>query len=128
MSNRLNCVSRSLLVALAAIAVVFVLLRPACALWNSHHSGAGAPLAGAFSMDGSHASGESSTQCCATVSDPSLGAVLHVANEVLDGSTAAAVPFAVFTGTALLGRQLLRLRAPPPHPRSYYVRSARILR
>ena len=122
------CLSRGLLVALAAITVMFVLLRPACALWNSHHSGAGAPLAAGFPVDGSHASGEPSAQCCATVSDPSLGAVLHAANDVLDGSTATVASFAVFAGSALLGRALQRLRAPPPNPRSYYVRSARILR
>lgn len=72
--------------------------------------------------------GGASVQCCASVSDPGFGAVLNAVAQVLEESSVSAVSFAVVTSNALLAARVHRLRAPPPNPYSYYVRSARILR
>ena len=126
MLNRLAWRTPSFLVALAAIAVTFVLLRPACVLWSSHHSAAsGAAAAYSIGMPGDHGS---SVQCCASASDPGFGVLLNALAQALEQSPAGAVSYAVVVGRALLDSQAHRLRSPPPHPYSYYVRSARLLR
>jgi hypothetical protein len=127
MWNRLSGRSRSFFVALAAIAVSFVLLRPACALWSSHDSGAGAAAAASsIGMPQDH--GGSSVQCCASVSEPNIGAVLNAVAQALEDLPGGPVASALVVGHALPSAYAHRLWAPPPNPRSYYVRSARILR
>jgi len=130
MWNRLPPVSRSLFVALAAIAVALVLLRPACGLWSSHHLGAGASVAGALAAGTPDENSDTSAQCCVSVSDPNLTAPLQAAPGGLQASQgfAAVAFFTILAIATTLARQLQRLRAPPRSPQSYYLRSARILR
>jgi len=127
MWNRLSWRSHGFFVALAAIAVAFVLLRPACALGSWHRSAASAATT-AYSIGVPHDHGGSSVQCCASVSEPNFGAVLNAGAQALEEASAGIVLSALAVGSALLGAHAHRLRAPPPIPRSYYVRSARLLR
>lgn len=130
MWNRLLSVGRNLFLALAAIAVALVLLRPACGLWSAHHLGVGAPVAGVHAVGAPEENGDGSAQCCTSVSDPNWAVPMQAAAGGLHTSQgfAAAAFFTVLATSLTLARQLQRLRAPPDSPKSYYLRSARILR
>jgi hypothetical protein len=123
-------VRRSAFVALAAVALIAVLLRPVCHLWFAP-VGAGAAAFGvaALSVPIEHG-GESATQCCANVSDAHQIAPLQVVSSGVgaSGEVAPAALLAIVTGIAILTRQLRWLRVPPRRPQSFYLRSARILR
>lgn len=117
--------------ALAAIALLAVLLRPACGLWFAH-VGAGTAAAAAtlaanapFEHDGDLA-----VQCCASVSDAQPIAPLQAVSggvQAFAGVGPAAL-VTIVTSSAILARQLRWLRAPPRRPPSFYLRSARVLR
>lgn len=111
--------------ALAAMALAFVLLRPVCELWFGHANLGGAAF-GTASVPGA----DHQAQCCSSVSDGNLTASLTAALGGAERSPgfAAAAPLAFVFGIPVLARQLHSLRAPPPGPSSYYLRSARILR
>jgi hypothetical protein len=123
---------RGILVALAAIALVAVVLRPACELWFTH-VGAGTAAVDAATFAASATlghDGDSATQCCANVSDARQLAPLQAASGGVKtfGGVAPAALVAIVIGIAILVRQLGWLRAPPRRPKSFYLRSARILR
>ena len=119
--------------ALAAAALLAVLLRPACEVWFAHFGAGGAP-GGALALSADAPIAQSgdhrATQCCADVKDAQQIAPLHVvaggAKPI--GGVAPLALVAVLSGIALITRQPHWLRAPPRRPRSFYLRSARILR
>ncbi|MDH3319341.1 MAG: hypothetical protein OEO84_06580 [Betaproteobacteria bacterium] len=118
--------------ALAAIALIAVLLRPACELWFAH-VGAGAAADDVVTLDTSaplEHDGDSAMQCCATVSEAQQIAPLQAVSGSMgmaEGVAPAAL-LVMLVGIALFARQWHWLRAPPRRPRSFYLRSARILR
>lgn len=117
--------------ALAAIALAFILLRPVCEIWFGHANRGGAALGTQMALGTASAHGaDDSVQCCSSVSDgnpaASLTATLGGA-ERSPGFTPAA-PLTFVIGTSIIARQLHSLRAPPPGQSSFYLRSARILR
>lgn len=123
---------RGAFVALAAIALLAVLLRPACELWFAH-VGAGAAAADAATLAANALSEHDSdpaAQCCASVSDADHVAPLQAVSGGVKafGGVAPAALVAIVAGIAILTRQLHWLRSPPRRPRSFYLRSARILR
>lgn len=119
--------SRRVFLVLAALALLAVLLRPACELWSAHADvGSPSPAAGAPIGHG----GEPADQCCASVSDGQQITPLQVVSgglRALEGGAPAALAV-VIAGIAVLTRRQHWLRAPPRRPRSFYLRSARILR
>jgi len=119
--------SRRVFLALAALALLAVLLRPACELWFAHAGvGSPSPAAGAPIGHG----GNPAVHCCASVSDGQQLAPLQVVSGGLrapEGGALAALAVVV-AGIAVLTRRQHWLRAPPRRPRSFYLRSARILR
>ena len=132
MVRRSSSLHVSLFVALAAIALAFVLLRPVCELWFGHASPGGAGALGTQTVLGTASahSGGGSVQCCASVSDGNLAASLTAAlggSDRSPGFTPVA-PIAFVIGISAVARQLHSLRSPPPIPSSFYLRSARILR
>ena len=132
MLNSTLPVRRSALVALAAIALLAVLLRPACDLWFAH-VGAGTAAADAATLAANapfEHDGDPAVQCCASVGDAHHIAPLQAVSggvEASAGVTPAAL-VAIVTSTAILARQLRWLLAPPRRPQSFYLRSTRILR
>jgi len=119
--------TRGVFLALATLALLAVLLRPACELLLTHGgSGSAFPAAGVSIGHG----GEPAVRCCVSVSDGQPITQL----QVLSGGPrapekgASAAPAAVIAGIALLPRQVRWLRAQPHRPQSFYLRSARILR
>lgn len=131
MLNSSSRIRRGLYAAFAAFAVALVLLRPVCELSDAHVSiGATLAHAGAISADVAHKPGNAPDSCCDSVTDPGSSASLLAASAGIQFSPefVPAVSVAVATGSALLVRQLQRLRAPPLPSQSFYVRSARVLR
>lgn len=113
MLNHRSDLGRALLVALAAMAVALMLLRPACSLWNSHHL----------------ETGDSSVQCCSSVSHPDFAVPLQAAPGLPAAQGFAAAAFIVIVISAMtFTGPLHRLRAPPRGPHSYHLRTSRILR
>lgn len=119
--------SRRVFLALAALALLTVLVRPACELLLTHGGiGSAFPAAGVSIGHG----GEPAVHCCVSVSDGQPITQL----QVLSGGPrapekgASAAPAAVIAGIALLPRQVRWLRAQLRRPQSFYLRSARILR
>jgi hypothetical protein len=115
------------LVALAALALVAILLRPACEAWIAH---AGAATHAASQVVGAPLGHDGDPQCCANVSDAQQSAPLQAVSGSMGmgGGVAAAALFVMFVGIALFARLWHWRRAPPRRPRSFYLRSARILR
>lgn len=125
-------VRRSVFVALAAIALTLVLLRPVCDLWFAHF-GAGAASAHAATLTHDATfehGGDPAVQCCASVSDAHHLAPLQAASGSREASQglAPAALLVILTSTAIIARPLHWLRALPRSPQSFYLRSARILR
>ncbi|MDH4324013.1 MAG: hypothetical protein OEW90_07730 [Betaproteobacteria bacterium] len=119
---------RRVFLALAALALLAVLLRPACEAWFAHVGGAAAHAAtqvaaGPLGHDGD-------PHCCANVSDAQrIAPLLALAGGLkAPKGVAPAALGAVIAGIAVSTRQLHWLRAPPRLPTSFYLRSARILR
>lgn len=130
MLNSALPIRRRVFLALAAIALLAVLLRPACDLWFTH-VGAGATDAATLAADAPFEhDGDPATQCCVNVSDARQMAPLQavLGGVKASGGVAPAALVAILTGIALLTRQLHWLRLPPRRSRSFYLRSARILR
>jgi hypothetical protein len=118
---------RRIFVALAALALVAVLLQPACEAWLAH---AGAAAGSASQVAGAPFGHDGDPQCCAIISDIWPVAPLQAASGnwgTASGVTPAALASTV-TAVAILTRQLHWLRAPPRRPQSFYLRSARVLR
>lgn len=119
---------RRFFLTLAALALLAVLLRPACEAWFAH---VGAAAGDAVTqITGGPVGHDDDPQCCANVSDaqqiapsPALTGGLNAPEGV-----APAALTAVVTAIAVSSRQLHWLRAPPRLPESFYRRSARILR
>lgn len=113
--------------ALAVVAAAVLLLRPVCELWLAH---LGAAPGGTMVVAPLESHGGGGVQCCASASDPNLTAPLQAASGGLPASLEFAV--AVFIVAAVLRAALAAkvhsLRAPPPAPSSFYLRSTRILR
>jgi hypothetical protein len=127
MLSNFTTVRRRVFVALAALALLAVLLRPACETWFAH---AGAVADAAPQVAGEPLGHDGNPQCCATVSDaqqmvPLLA--LPGGLKAAEGIAPAALA-AVVIGIAVSSRRLHWLRAPPRLPESFYLRSARILR
>ena len=125
-------VRRRAFVALAAIALMAVLLRPVCELWSAH-VGAGVKAADVATLAANapfEHHGDAAMQCCANVSDTQQVAPLQAVTSGVKafGGVAPAALVAIVTGIAILTRQLPWLRALPRRPQSFYLRSARILR
>jgi hypothetical protein len=119
---------RRFFLALAALALLAVLLRPVCEAWFAHVGAAAGDAVAQIA--GGPLGHDDDPQCCANVSDaqqiaPSLA--LTGGLNVPEG-VAPTVLAAVATGVAVSSRQLHWLRAPPRPPESFYLRSARILR
>ena len=132
MLNSVLPIRRRVFLALAAIALLAILLRPACDLWFAH-VGAGAAAADAATLSASapiERYGDRATQCCVNVSDAHQMAPLQAVSGGVkaSGGVAPAALVAILTGIALLARHLHWLRLPPRRPRSFHLRSARILR
>jgi len=119
---------RRAFVALAALALLAILLRPACEAWFAHVGGAAAHADA--QVVGGPLGHEGDPQCCANVSDAQRMAPLLALPGGLKApeGVAPAALSAVVAGIAVLTRQLHWLRAPPRLPKSFYLRSARILR
>ena len=120
-------VHRSVFVALAAIALMAVLLRPVCELWSAHFgAGAAAVAAGVPIGHG----GDPAAQCCANVSDGQQIAPLQAVAGSMGASAgvAPAALAAMVIGIAMFAGPLHWLRVPLRRPKSFYLRSARILR
>ena len=119
---------RRVFLALAALALLAVLLRPACEAWFAHEGAAAADaITQAAGGPLGHADGP---QCCAHVSDAKQIAPLLAVSGGLkapEGIARAALA-TVIAGVAVSTRQLHWLRAPPRLPTSFYLRSARIQR
>lgn len=132
MLNSALPIRRRVFLALAAIALLAVLLRPACELWFAHVD-AGTAAADAATLAANalfeHDS-DPAAQCCASVSDADHVAPLQAVSGGVKafGGVAPAALVAIVAGIAILTRQLHWLRSPPRRPRSFYLRSARILR
>jgi hypothetical protein len=132
MLNSSLSIHRSVFVALAAIALMAVLLRPVCELWSAHVGG-GAAAASAATLAASapfaHI-GDAAAQCCANVSDAQRIAPWQALSGGAKafGGVAPAALVAILTGIAILAWQPRWHRAPPRRPESFYLRSARILR
>jgi len=119
---------RRVFLALAALALLAVLLRPACEAWFAHGgTAAGDAVAQIIGGPLGH---DDDPQCCANISDAQQRAPLLALTGGLKAPVgiAPAALTAVITGIAVSSRQLHWLRAPPPLPKSFYLRSARILR
>jgi hypothetical protein len=128
MSTSALPIPRRVFVALAALALLAVLLRPACEAWFAH---VGAAAADAVTqLAGEPVGHEGEPQCCANVSDAQQIAPLPALSGGLKApeGIAPAVLAAVVAGITISSRQLRWLRAPPRLPGSFYLRSARILR
>lgn len=119
---------RRVFVTLAALALLAVLLRPACEAWFAH---VGAASGDAVAQNTGEPPGhDDDPQCCAHVSDAQQIVPLAALTGDLkapEGIAPAALAVMV-TGIAVSSRQLHWLRAPPRLPESFYLRSARILR
>lgn len=119
---------RRVFVTLAALALLAILLRPACEAWFAH---VGAAAGDAVTQITGGALGHhDDPQCCENVSDAQQIAPLLALPGGLkapEGLAPAALS-AVVTGIVVSSRQLHWLRAPPRLPASFYLRSARIRR
>jgi len=119
---------RRVFVALSALALIAVLLRPACEAWFAHVGAAAANEA--TQLAGEPVGHDGDPQCCANVSDARQIApflALSGGQKAPEGIAPAALA-TVVADIPISGRRLHWLRAPPRLPVSFYFRSARILR
>jgi hypothetical protein len=118
--------ARTAFMALAVIAAAVLLFRPVCELWLAH---LGAASGGTIVVAPLEGHGGSDVPCCVNVSDPNLAAPLQTAS---GGPASLEIATPLFLLAAVLNPVLAerahRLRAPPPAPSSFYLRSTRILR
>jgi hypothetical protein len=133
MPKRIRGLPRAVGVAIILIAAALVLLRPLCESWHagtwSHASGI-ERTAASSGLPAMHAGGTSVDACCSSVD----GAVAPAGRAVSFGrggdSPSLALP--VLPGASIALPQVVHAvfprRALPRIPRSYYLRSARILR
>jgi hypothetical protein len=131
MLNRAPSARSGLFIALAAVAVTFVLLRPVCEAWFGHAGAAAATgHVRALVFGVPDAPGDMPLECCASVSVSNTAAAPLPAATDLPSSLglALAALVTVFAVSANFAPPMQWRRAPPPTPRSFYLRSARILR